>query len=143
MLTRRLTPATWTLLLLLLTGLLLAGPGYGAAEPCWRGWVVSAEAVDGDTVDVDVSWEPRHVATERVRIVGIDTPELHGVSKAAGEAAKAYTAKWLADSGATELVVCRPARDSFGRLLGRLVSATKGDLGAALQAAGHAVPYPR
>ena len=112
------------------------------AEPCWRAWLVAVvDVIDGDTVQVDVTWEPGHVATERVRLLGVDTPEVKGATRPAGEAAKAYTAKWLEDAGGTELVVCRPARDSFGRLLGRLVSRTKGDLGAALLAAGHAVPY--
>lgn len=128
----------------LLLAFLLAyvGPGYGQAEPCWRGWIVSAEAVDGDTVDVEVSWEPRHVATERVRLAGLDAPELTGATRAAGEAAKTFVVRWLADSGATELIVCRPIRDSFGRYLGRLVSVSKGDLGAALLTHGHARPYP-
>ena len=128
---------------LLLAGLFLVAPGYGAADPCWRGFLVAVvTVVDGDTVDLDVTWEPDHVATVRVRLAGIDTPELKGDTRVAGEAAKTYTTKWLENSGATELVVCRPARDSFGRYIGRLVSATKGDLSAALLASGHAKPYP-
>ena len=112
------------------------------ADPCWRAWLVAVvTVVDGDTVDLDVTWEPGHVATERVRLIGVDTPEIKGTTRTAGEAAKAYTVKWLDEAGGTELVVCRPARDSFGRLLGRLISRTKGDLGAALLAAGHATPY--
>lgn len=115
-----------------------------SAEPCWRAWVVTVvETVDGDTVDLEVTWEPAHTATERVRLLGVDTPEVKGATRDAGLAAKAYVVAWLADSGPTELVVCRPARDSFGRLLGRVVSQIKGDLGAALLAAGHAVPYSR
>jgi endonuclease YncB( thermonuclease family) len=126
----------------LLAGLIFTGPGFGAAEPCWRAWVVAVvNVVDGDTVDLEVSWEPRHTAEERVRLVGIDTPELHGATKPAGEAAKAFTVTWLGTAGPTEVVVCRPARDSFGRLLGHVVSLTQGDLGAALMAAGHAMPY--
>lgn len=132
-------PATWTLVLLLAELLIWTPAG---AEPCWRAWVVSiVEVIDGDTVELELSWEPRHTATERVRLLGIDTPELHGATRAAGEAAKLFTLTWLADSGPSELVVCRPARDHFGRLLGHVVSAVKGDLGAALIAAGHAVPY--
>jgi endonuclease YncB( thermonuclease family) len=118
--------------------------------PCWRGWVVAlVEVVDGDTVELDVTWEPEHIATVRVRILGIDTPELRPRRdvtareeiKAAALAAKAYTVRWLETAGPTELLVCRPARDSLGRLLGRLVSVTQGDLSAALITAGHAVPY--
>ena len=106
-----------------------------------QAFVRGAVVVDGDTVAVEVTWEPGHVATERVRLLGIDTPERKTTTLAAGDAAKAYTTKWLEDSGPTEIVVCRPARDSFGRLLGRLISTVKGDLAAALLAAGHAKPY--
>lgn len=134
-------PVVWALLFALAA---IAVWRVARAEPCWRGWLVAVvETIDGDTVEVEVTWEPGHVVTERVRLLGIDTPEVKGPTRPAGEAAKAYTATWLVDSGPTELVVCRPARDSFGRLLGRLVSQTKGDLAAALLAAGHAVPYRR
>jgi micrococcal nuclease len=128
---------------LVLTATALAGGVVAArASPCWRAWVVAVvETIDGDTVDLEVSWEPAHVVTERVRLLGVDTPEVRGPTREAGLAAKAYTAAWLADSGPTELVVCRPARDAFGRLLGRVVSLSKGDLGASLLATGHAVPY--
>lgn len=140
---RRLRPATWTVLLLLAACLPWWVATHVRAEPCWRAWVVSVvEIIDGDTVDLEVSWEPRHTAQERVRLLGVDTPELHGATKAAGEAAKRYTTTWLATSGPTEIVVCRPARDHFGRLLARIVSSVKGDLSAALIAGGFAVPYP-
>jgi endonuclease YncB( thermonuclease family) len=130
----------------LLASWLLAygGVGYGQAEPCWRGFLVAVlEVVDGDTVDVEATWYPRHTAVDRVRVAGVDSPELAGETHAAGVAARAFTAKWLADSGATEVMVCGRPRDAFGRLLARIVSISKGDLGAALLAAGHAVPYAR
>lgn len=109
-----------------------------AAEPCWRAWLVAVLAVSTGPEDVlefeiEVTWTPGRVAIESVRLVGIET-------RAASAAATAYATRWLAESGATELIVCRPARDPRRRLWGRLVSATKGDLGAALLAAGHAGP---
>lgn len=132
----------WGLIVSLLAVAILCWVVAARGEPCWRAWVVAVvHVVDGDTVELEVSWEPRHVATERVRLLGIDTPERKGATREAADAAMRYTATWLADSGPTELVVCRPPRDSFGRLLGRIVSATKGDLAAALIAAGHAVSY--
>jgi len=134
----------WLLWLLLAATAIACWVAAVHAEPCWRAWVVAVvHVVDSDTIDLEVSWEPRHTAEERVRLLGVDAPELHGATKAAGEAAKAYTTAWLATSGPTEVVVCQPARDSFGRLLGRVVSRTQGDLSAALLAAGHAVPYVR
>jgi endonuclease YncB( thermonuclease family) len=119
-------------------GLLLAHAA--GADPCWRGWIVTAEAIDGDTVEVEVAWAPGLTLRDRVRLRGVDVPNPQGPTRAAGEAAGAFTRQWLAEAGALEVVVCQPARDAFGRLLGHLVSQTKGDLGAALVAAGHARP---
>jgi endonuclease YncB( thermonuclease family) len=109
-------------------------------EACWTGHVVSVEAViDGDTIRVDLSIWIGMVATETIRILGVDTPEKADREKWA--AAAQFTKEWLAASGYTEVTVCR--RDSFGRALGVVKSRQKGDLAAALLYAGHAVPYTK
>lgn len=113
-------------------GLMLAS--LVGAEPCWRGWVVQVlQVLDGPAVEVEVTWEPGRTAVESVRVLGL---------VASGEAARAFAMTWLAGSGPTELIVCRPARDAQGRLQGRVRSVVRGDLGAAMLAAGHGHPDP-
>ena len=89
-------------------------------------FVVTA-VVDGDTVDLDNG--------ERVRLVGIDTPETGACG--AAEASAALSAMVLGRP-----VVLEPSdedRDSYGRLL-RYVVADGVDAGGQLLAAGLAVP---
>jgi hypothetical protein len=112
-------------------GLLLAAllPWHLASgTPCWRGWVVSVvEVLDPTTVELDVSWEPRHVATERIQFLSVP---LRGAWSE--PLATTFIATWLAHAGPTEVIVCRPNRDAAGRLVGRIVSAERGDLAAAV-----------
>lgn len=89
--------------------------------------------IDGDTfVLYHVGVPPE----ERVRLLGVDTPERNQPGFAE---ATAFTSAWLA-KGPASLTACK--RDSFGRLL---VTVQRGDesLGQALLAAGLAVPMVR
>ena len=93
--------------------------------------------VDGDTFDAELDIWLGLVAVERVRVLGVNTPELKGSTKVAGLAAKQFTADWLSH-GPVEIQACR--RDAFGRILGRVNRG--GDyLADALLATGHAVPF--
>ena len=65
--------------------------------------------IDGDTFVLFSIGVP---AEERVRLLGVDTPEKGQVGYGA---AAAFTAAWL-KAGPSELTTCK--RDSFGRLLG-------------------------
>jgi micrococcal nuclease len=87
--------------------------------------VVLLKAVDGDTVDVDIDlgfgvW----LKSERVRIMGIDTPESRTrdlVEKLFGLAAKARLEELLQDGGilvTTEEKNGEDMRGKFGRILG-------------------------
>lgn len=97
--------------------------------------------VDGDTIEVALDGHmPDLVRVWRVRVLGVDTPELHGSTpalEALAEEATAYTRAFLADRAVT--LDCRE-RDHFGRLLCH-VYADDADLGQALLRAGLAVPY--
>lgn len=120
--------AGWLSLIILIGGIAVSVP----SSPCWRAWLLQVlQVLDGPTIELEVSWEPGRTATEQIRLVEVD---------ATGEHARAFILRWLADSGPTELVVCRPGRDPQGRLRGRLISAVRGDLGAALRLTGHAPP---
>lgn len=103
-------------------------------------WIVNAtpiKTIDADTFDAELEIWLGLVAVERIRLLGVDAPEMRGTTAAAGKAAKQFTAEWLA-RGPVEIKTCR--RDAFGRLLGN-VNRGGDDLATALLATGHAIPY--
>ena len=81
------------------------------------------KVVDGDTVDVDIDlgfggW----LRKQRVRLVGIDTPESRTKDleeKKYGLAAKEFLTKWVTSGGLT-IKTTKDARGKFGRILGEL-----------------------
>lgn len=76
---------------------------------------VVTHIVDGDTVDVDLAGQ-----TERVRLVGIDTPEKYvddGPPECYGLEASAYTAELLPLGTDVRLTRDLVGRDDYGRLL--------------------------
>lgn len=106
---------------------------------CWTATLVNVErVVDGDTFEAEVQVWPRLTLTERVRLLGVDTPERADLD--AWKAARSFTDAWLKAAGATTVTVCR--YDNFGRVLGSVRSVTHGDLSAALILAGHGAVYP-
>lgn len=90
-----------------------------------QAWIFPARVervVDGDTLDVrlDTGFHTEHV--ERLRLLGVDAPEMHGESKAAGEAAREYVVRWLAAAKRAgyqgwPLYVSTHKTDDFGRYL--------------------------
>jgi len=112
-------------------------------------WAVSAQPVrviDGDTfvatAAVWVASAGEHTVTERVRVLGVNTPERSGATRAAGDAAKAFTEAWLAAAGSTvRLAVCQ--RDAFGRILADVTRTSDGHrLATDLIASGNGVLVP-
>ena len=104
-----------------------------------RGKVVSV--YDGDTLTLAA----RHGKQGppflfRVRLAGIDTPELRGGSPAEKEAAIAAR-DWLRERVLGKCVTLEEVGlEKYGRLLARVVHKGK-DVGSLLLAEGHAVPY--
>src|SRR4051794_23915116 len=92
---------------------------------------------DGDTVYVklDVGFDLTVYA--RVRINGINAPEL---ATAAGKAARDYARKVLPNGTAVEVVSL--GWDKFGgRIEGQIKAPALGDFASAMIAAGHAKPW--
>lgn len=71
-----------------------------------------ARVVDGDTVDVDY-----HELTERVRLIGVDTPEVYGGVEPYGPEASAFTKTNLPAGAVVWLELGAEQRDAYGRLL--------------------------
>ena len=105
------------------------------------------KVIDGDTVDVDIdlgfnTW----VKNERVRIMGIDTPESrtrNKIEKRFGLLAKARLKSLLGKQIVLKTQIDRKGQDmkgKFGRILGDFMY--RGKLISKIQCEeGHAVPY--
>lgn len=99
--------------ILLLPLLLVACSRAPAAAPTDRGVVVAV--IDGDTIDLDLGGR-----TERVRLLGIDTPETVDPDRPVGchgPEASALTHSLLPEGTAVRLERDEEARDRYGRLL--------------------------
>ena len=121
----------------------------------WRARVV--RVIDGDTLDLEIDCGFHAVRTERVRLLGVNAPEMKGETKEAGHAANLVVRMWvnLHDDDPDGVWDVWPflvetfATDSFGRYLARIWPAdaspddTFADLSSHLLSTGHAVPYER
>ena len=105
------------------------------------------KVVDGDTVDVDIDlgfgvW----MKDERVRIMGIDTPESRTrdkIEKKFGLAAKAKLKSLLGPNPVLQTTISKKGEDmkgKFGRVLGDFIVDGK-QVTEIMCKTGHAVPY--
>ena len=109
------------------------------------------KVIDGDTVDVDIDLGFGVVLTdERVRMMGIDTPESRTrdkVEKTPGKASKARLIEILGKETILQTQINRNGEDmkgKFGRILGDFQIEIDGETKLATQVLveeGHAVPY--
>ena len=111
---------------------------YMPSKPEFVYRAIVRRVIDGDTLDVDIdmgfrAWRMR----ERLRLMGINTPEIRGAERVAGIAAKAYVESRLPPG--TEIIIkTAPDPDAFGRWLAWVW--VNGDLlNIELVAKGHAV----
>jgi len=77
------------------------------------------KVVDGDTVDVLVDLGFSLTKKERVRVAGVDTPEVrtrNSQEKALGEDASQFTKEWFAQGG--DILVKTEKDGKYGRMLG-------------------------
>ena len=106
------------------------------------------KVIDGDTVDVDIDlgfgvW----LKKERVRIMGIDTPESRTrdkVEKKFGLASKAKLKELLKNGAILKTEVSKKGEDmkgKFGRVLGDFVAKDGRMVTKIMTEEGHCVPY--
>lgn len=98
--------------------------------------------VDGDTLagDIEVGFDLT-LKDQRIRLLGINTPEMRGLDKPDGIAAKSFVVDVLTD---TEVIINSVDKDNFGRILADVYYGKDGEwtyLNDQLLEAGHAVPY--
>jgi len=106
------------------------------------------KVIDGDTVDVDIDLGFGIVlSNERVRIMGIDTPESRTrdkVEKKFGLASKARLKSLLGKTGILKTQINKNGEDmkgKFGRILGDFVAEDGRMVTEILVEEGHAVAY--
>ena len=125
---------------------MLLAIGWGETMYEYRARVI--KVIDGDTVDVDIDlgfgvW----LKDERVRIMGIDTPESRTrdkVEKKFGLAAKARLKELLGAKPILKTQVGKGGEDmkgKFGRILGDFLTEDGKKCGELLVKEGHAVKY--
>lgn len=99
--------------------------------------------VDGDTLDLLVNVGFDLTLCQRVRLLGLNAPEMKGVTRSAGLAAREWLTGWCmtaAELGESYPLLIRTVQaDSFGRYLAMIWDSRGTCLNAALVAAGHAV----
>lgn len=117
---------------------------YPTAPMRYGGRVLRAEAVDGDTIACRVDLGFHVHLSLRVRLDGIDTPEVRTrdeLHKAAGLRATTLAERWLADAEEPLWFVSTARPKYAGRAIGRITDARGHDLGADLLAMGAGKPY--
>ncbi len=117
----------------------------------WRARVV--RVIDGDTLDLEIDCGFHSVRTERVRLLGVNAPEMKGDTKDAGKAAQLAALRWTVqfpvERDPWPFLVETFKADAFGRYLARIWPAdaspddTFADQSSHLLSTGHAVPYER
>lgn len=111
-------------------------------------WVFRAKSthiVDGDTIDCVIDAGFRSTRVERLRLLGVNAPEIHGPTKPAGDTATAFVVEWLRVGSALDpwpLILQTEKSDVFGRFLAQVWRIVDGaNLNDDLLASGHAVPF--
>lgn len=97
--------------------------------------------VDGDTIDLDIDLGFELRCVTRVRLLGVDTPEVVGASKLAGLAARGFVQAWFdARDGEVLVRTHKPKlREKYGRWLAEVWSCDGEEcLSSVLIARGHA-----
>lgn len=92
--------------------------------------------VDGDTLDVSLDLGMRVYLRTRLRLEGIDAPELH---TSEGKAARDYVVQAMALGTLVTVATRKP--DRYGRALARVTLPDGRDLTTVLLEAGHGRPY--
>lgn len=128
----------------------LFSPPRKAAAECapMAGWTKATitRVIDGDTFDavIDLGWRQSYAT--RIRLYGVNAPEVHGPEKSQGLAATKYVEEWLAScpGGAERFLLRSHGLGSFRRDLADVVCAATGaDLATDELHTGHAVIYKR
>lgn len=104
---------------------------------CWSVTATPVRTIDGDTFVATMEVWPGITAKETIRVLGVNAPEMRGVTREAAVKSRSFVARWL-DQGDVRVYVCQ--RDAFGRLLGTVTRGLE-NLTTLLLDGGYAVPF--
>lgn len=107
----------------------------------WKYKAKILRVIDGDTFDVLLDLGFNILIRRRVRLYGVNTPEIRGVTKEDGLKASARVSELI--EGKDVLLISCDYDDKFGRCLAKVIipDGTERDLGDLLLAEGLAVEY--
>jgi micrococcal nuclease len=109
------------------------------AQKVWRyDNVELVRVIDGDTLELDIDMGNSIRWLAKFRLYGIDTPEIHGTTAQAGQAARAALTEMLMASGIDYIETHKP--DKYGRWLATVVCGGK-NLSGEMVARGLAKQY--
>ena len=113
-----------------------------AAPAIWAYRAQLVRVIDGDTLQIVIDQGLNTHRAERIRLLGVNTPEVKGATRPAGLAAAGYVTSWLGAVPADDewpLILQTAKGDAFGRWLARVWRVTDGRcLNDDLLAVGHA-----
>lgn len=99
--------------------------------------------IDGDTVDVTLDLGFGLSLKQRLRVIGVDTPEMKSsdpTERERAQAAKVFAEQWLISDG--QMVVTTYKDDKYGRILGDFKREDHVEsFSEALLSSGHATRY--
>jgi micrococcal nuclease len=98
------------------------------------------EVIDGDTIDIRLDLGFDVMIRARIRLLGVQAPEIKGKTRTAGLAARDWLAGAIYRNRASLKIIPNKSRDDkYGRILWTLIC-DKGNINQALVLEGHAVP---
>lgn len=95
--------------------------------------------IDGDTVDLTIDLGFSIFRREKIRLLGINAPEMTGRSAAEGARAAAILYELLKGQPLT-IHTRKDKEDKYGRMLGTLYAGTR-NVNQAMIEGGYAIPY--
>ena len=101
------------------------------------------EVIDGDTLVLDIDMGFYTTLRQKVRVLGVNCPEMKGLNRESGLKAKLATVKWCEATFNRVVVKTHLIRetDSFGRVLAEVWGGDDTSLADYLIKNGYAVPY--
>ncbi len=112
------------------------------AEPYVYRLKAMVKVVDGDTVDLELDLGFSITLRQRVRLTGLDAPEIHSkdpAEKARGQESLAFVSQWFQQPG--PVLVRTTKEEKYGRMLADCYREGAPSLCSELLERGLAVPY--
>jgi len=110
-------------------------------NPAWTYRARPSRIVDGDTIDVTIDLGFRVVTFQRLRLAGVNTPEIRGAERPAGLDATEFVNEWIARARTAgddwPLVIKTGKTGKYGRWIARLYNTAGDCLNDDLDSAGH------